>query len=62
MTKQYLSPIHQPCPDMAGCANPDPELTRNSLEMVAKLRAQLKGQLKKKSKPFIPARLGGGVA
>ena len=60
--EHVTNPIHLPCPDMAGCVNPDPKLTQNSLAMVAKLRAELKGRLKKKAKPFIPARLGGGVA
>ncbi|WP_052344157.1 hypothetical protein [Vibrio cyclitrophicus] len=57
--EHVTNPIHLPCPDMAGCVNPDPKLTQNSLAMVAKLRAELKGRLKKKAKPFIPARLGG---
>ncbi|MGR5143863.1 hypothetical protein ACQKPX_19600 [Photobacterium sp. DNB23_23_1] len=33
-----LNPIHQPCPDMAGCINPKPELTQKSLETVRQLR------------------------
>ena len=33
-----LNPIHQPCPDMAGCINPKPELTQKSLDTVRQLR------------------------
>ncbi|MGF1702507.1 hypothetical protein L4D09_19620 [Photobacterium makurazakiensis] len=34
------SPIHRPCPDMAGCSNPNPELTKNSLSIVRQLRSK----------------------
>ncbi|MGF1747733.1 hypothetical protein [Vibrio cionasavignyae] len=43
-------PIHAPCPDMAGCANPDPELTKKSLDMVAQLKAKFTPSIKKKTK------------
>ncbi|WP_082008474.1 hypothetical protein [Photobacterium gaetbulicola] len=32
------NPIHRPCPDMAGCSDPKPELTQKSLETVRQLR------------------------
>ncbi|MCW8330891.1 hypothetical protein MD588_19030 [Photobacterium sp. SDRW27] len=32
------SPIHRPCPDMAGCTNHNPELTKQSLKTVQRLR------------------------
>ncbi|MGR5144738.1 hypothetical protein ACQKPX_24110 [Photobacterium sp. DNB23_23_1] len=32
------NPIHRPCPDMAGCIDPKPELTKRSLETVRQLR------------------------
>lgn len=32
------SPIHRPCPDMAGCSNPDPKLTQKSLAAIERLR------------------------
>jgi hypothetical protein len=36
MKRQILDPIHLPCPDMAGCINPDPNKTLNSLNWVDK--------------------------
>lgn len=54
-------PIHLPCPDMAGCKNPDPKLTANSLLMVEKLRAKFADQFHKKQKIHIPARFRQGV-
>ncbi|MGF1734339.1 hypothetical protein [Photobacterium satsumensis] len=32
------NPIHRPCPDMAGCSDPKPELTKRSLATVRQLR------------------------
>ncbi|GAB3531843.1 hypothetical protein [Photobacterium alginatilyticum] len=32
------SPIHRPCPDMAGCSNPDPKLLKKSLAAIEQLR------------------------
>ncbi|QIA63323.1 hypothetical protein GT360_07235 [Vibrio astriarenae] len=63
---KVLSPIHLPCPDMAGCANPNPELTQKSLQWVARCLKHVR-QLKK-NKPtsrHIPARFArvkGGAA
>ncbi|KYN83509.1 hypothetical protein ATY36_11740 [Vibrio cidicii] len=57
MERQILDPIHLPCPDMAGCINPDPQKTQNSLSMVQKLREKygLNGS-KSKRRVEIPAR------
>lgn len=57
MERQILDPIHLPCPDMAGCINPDPQKTQNSLSMVQKLREKygLNGS-KPKRRVDIPAR------
>lgn len=56
MNRQIFDPIHLPCPDMAGCVNPDPTLTQKSLEMVAMLRAKFANQFPKKPAVKIPAR------
>lgn len=56
MKQSILDPIHAPCPDMAGCVNPDPLLTAKSRDMVANLKAKFFGQKKKPSREFIPAR------
>ncbi|WP_413114080.1 hypothetical protein [Thaumasiovibrio sp. DFM-14] len=37
-TSTSVHPIHQPCPDMAGCSQFNPELTRLSLQKVGELR------------------------
>lgn len=55
MNRQIFDPIHLPCPDMAGCVNPDPTLTQKSLEMVATLRAKFAAQFTKKPSKNIPA-------
>lgn len=60
MERQILDPIHLPCPDMAGCINPDPQKTANSLEMVAKLRAMLAEKAPRKPQVFIPVRFRQG--
>lgn len=41
VTQIDRNPIHSPCPDMAGCTNPKPELTRKSLSVVRQLRVKL---------------------
>lgn len=56
MERNVLDPIHLPCPDMAGCANPNPALTAKSRSMVAKLKAQLFGNKREQSKHYIPER------
>lgn len=56
MEHNVLDPIHLPCPDMAGCANPKPELTAKSRSMVSKLKAQLFANKPKQSKCYIPSR------
>ncbi|MGF1748221.1 hypothetical protein L4D74_05795 [Vibrio cionasavignyae] len=38
MANPIYDPIHLPCPDMAGCANPDPDKTQRSRFLVQKLR------------------------
>lgn len=63
---KVLSPIHLPCPDMAGCANPNPELTQKSREWVARCLKRVR-QIKSKqpSSQYIPARFArvkGGAA
>lgn len=56
MEQNVLDPIHLPCPDMAGCANPNPALTAKSRSMVAKLKAQLFGNKPKQTTSYIPSR------
>ncbi|ASI90971.1 hypothetical protein [Vibrio mediterranei] len=56
MERLITDPIHLPCPDMAGCVNPDPNLTKNSLDMVAKLKAKFAPSFPKKRKTTIPSR------
>ncbi|ELV8625601.1 hypothetical protein QNF03_002256 [Vibrio cidicii] len=56
MERQILDPIHLPCPDMAGCINPDPQKTQNSLSMVQKLREKYGLTSKPKRRVDIPAR------
>lgn len=56
MKQSILDPIHAPCPDMAGCVNPDPSLTAKSRDMVANLKAKFFGQAKQQTKAYIPAR------
>ncbi|WP_144397559.1 hypothetical protein ABF162_07535 [Vibrio coralliilyticus] len=56
----YSDPIHLPCPDMAGCENFDPELTKKSASVASQLRAQLFPKSKvKKAKASIPDRFRG---
>lgn len=50
------SPIHNPCPDMAGCTEVDPNKKQRSLERVANLRKELADKLPKKPKTVIPER------
>ncbi|MBY7884070.1 hypothetical protein KW425_10235 [Vibrio fluvialis] len=56
MKRPILDPIHAPCPDMAGCVNPDPSLTEKSRQRFAEWREKTFGQKKKPSREFIPAR------
>ncbi|EKO3520852.1 hypothetical protein K7V76_000686 [Vibrio fluvialis] len=56
MKQSILDPIHAPCPDMAGCVNPDPSLTAKSRDMVANLKAKFFGQPKTSGREYIPAR------
>lgn len=56
MERQVLDPIHLPCPDMAGCVNPDPKLTQNSIAWVQKLRAQFATPSPKQTQTRIPTR------
>lgn len=60
MEYHVSDPIHLPCPDMAGCINPDPNLTEKSRQMVAKLRAKFADQFPKKKRIHIPARFRQG--
>jgi hypothetical protein len=55
---EITDPIHLPCPDMAGCVNPDPELTQNSLRWVEKLKNQYQEQFDaaKPKASYIPER------
>lgn len=62
MNRKVFDPIHLPCPDMAGCTNPDPQLTKNSLEWVRKLKSKFADQFPKQKVTRIPARFRGGVA
>ncbi len=51
MERIVTNPIHLPCPDMAGCENPDPNKTANSLRKVAELRRKFAEHFPKKRKP-----------
>ncbi|PSU48279.1 hypothetical protein C9J12_11705 [Photobacterium frigidiphilum] len=63
------NPIHSPCPDMAGCANPKSELTQNSLAIVRQLRQKFRfktqsqrNQEKSQYKQYLATfRLGGAL-
>ncbi|MCG9728089.1 MULTISPECIES: hypothetical protein [Vibrio oreintalis group] len=46
---QVSDPIHLPCPDMAGMANPDPKKLERSCFLLQKLRE--KHGIKKRAKP-----------
>lgn len=63
---KVLDPIHLPCPDMAGCANPKPELTQNSREWVARCLKRVRQlKVKQPTSQHIPARFArvkGGAA
>ncbi len=56
MERQILDPIHLPCPDMAGCANPNPVLTEKSRQWVRNLRQKFADKFPKKDKAIIPER------
>lgn len=45
-TQKIIDPIHLPCPDMAGCINPDPQKTANSIKMARKCLQRIR-QLRK---------------
>ncbi len=60
MDLPITDPIHKPCPDMAGCENPDPALTQRSIEAVQRLRAKLAEQMTRKKVSHIPARFRQG--
>ncbi|EJG1897552.1 hypothetical protein BS048_RS12640 [Vibrio parahaemolyticus] len=63
MERIVTDPIHLPCPDMAGCINPDPAKTANSLHKIAQLREKFAEQFPKKKQTYIPTRFRqGGVA
>jgi hypothetical protein len=49
-------PIHNPCPDMAGCTEVDPNKRLRSLERVANLRKELALESSKRVKNVIPER------
>ncbi|USD60774.1 hypothetical protein J4N45_01825 [Vibrio sp. SCSIO 43140] len=51
---QVTNPIHMPCPDMAGMANPDPEKRQRSIYLLQKLREKhgIGVRKKRKSKPL----------
>lgn len=59
--ENVTNPIHLPCPDMAGCVNPNPEKTKKSLAMVATLRAKLAKHFQEKKAPFDAANWRGLV-
>ncbi|HHF2914694.1 hypothetical protein [Vibrio alginolyticus] len=61
MERIVTDPIHLPCPDMAGCANPDPAKTANSLLKIAQLREKFAEQFPKKKQTYIPTRFRQGV-
>ncbi|ETX67202.1 hypothetical protein D034_4273, partial [Vibrio parahaemolyticus Peru-288] len=54
MERTVTNPIHLPCPDMAGCANPDPIKTAKSLRKIAELRDKFAEQFPKKKQTYIP--------
>jgi hypothetical protein len=51
---QVTNPIHKPCPDMAGMANPDPKKLKRSLFLLEKLREKhgIKKPSARKSRPL----------
>ncbi len=61
MERIVTNPIHLPCPDMAGCVNPDPNKTANSLRKIAQLRERFADQFPKKKRSYIPTRFRQGV-
>ncbi|MFH0287302.1 hypothetical protein ACGRSR_06575 [Vibrio owensii] len=61
MESTVSNPIHLPCPDMAGCINPDPSKTANSLRKIRELRERFADQFPKKTRSYIPARFRQGV-
>ena len=62
MERIVTNPIHLPCPDMAGCANPDPDKTAKSLRKIALLREKFAEQFPKKKRSYIPSRFRQGVS
>ncbi|EKO3416112.1 TPA: hypothetical protein ACOJPC_001519 [Vibrio fluvialis] len=56
MEQPILDPIHAPCPDMAGCVNPDPSLTAKSRDMVANLKAKFFAKTEQSGREYIPSR------
>jgi len=56
MERTVTDPIHLPCQDMAGCINPDPAKTANSLSKIAQLREKFAEQFPKRQQPRIPER------
>ncbi|MCG6422342.1 hypothetical protein K6U16_05000 [Vibrio parahaemolyticus] len=61
MERTVTNPIQLPCPDMAGCANPDPIKTAKSLRKIAELREKFAEQFPKKKQTYIPTRFRQGV-
>ena len=49
-----ISPIHKPCPDMAGMENPDPQKRERAQFLVAQLREKhgIKKRVKSHSRPM----------
>ncbi|MGR5276489.1 hypothetical protein ACPV5J_07410 [Vibrio rotiferianus] len=56
MEQPIFDPIHLPCPDMAGCANPNPELTVKSRENVAQALEWLRSKKAPAPQRHIPSR------
>ncbi|EGQ9308391.1 hypothetical protein F7U82_23445 [Vibrio parahaemolyticus] len=61
MERTVTNPIHLPCPDMAGCVNPDPTKTAKSLRKIEELREKFAEQFPKKKQTYIPTRFRQGV-
>ncbi|WP_071986186.1 hypothetical protein [Vibrio sinaloensis] len=54
------NPIHLPCPDMAGCVNPSPELTQNSLKWVKRCLERVRELKSSPTQTHIPSRFRQG--
>ncbi|WCE31099.1 hypothetical protein [Vibrio sp. SCSIO 43137] len=54
MTTQVSDPIHLPCPDMAGCTNFDPSLSKRNAPKLAELLKMVRSGMPRKTVSQIP--------